>query len=189
MQRAILCPILLLFAISAVLILKMSLQEGSGLSLLEGGEKVEWSRVSGVRTPGESRISASDEQNAMETLVASGLTAPGGRLLPEKSLQVDEHLKAMQTLVNAGLITSDDISFKDLGKSSEGLSSETSDGRGSERAISPCDLQPDHLDCSEYPSGLYSPQYALAKLGPHIKVYHGTSPFADISARKTDAAF
>jgi hypothetical protein len=132
-----------------------------------------WVKLANIRSPSESHIPASDEQHAMETLVAAGMTGPGGRALEKKPVDVNEHYKAMRTLVNAGLITSKDISVADLSKSShfiEGSPVEDALARASQHTASPCDLEPDHLDCSEYPSGLFSPEYARARLGPHIKV-------------------
>ena len=131
----------------------------------------EWVKLANIRSPSESHIPASDEQRAMETLVASGMAGPGGRALEKKPLDTNEHYEAMRTLVNAGLITSKDISVADLGKPSHLVEdSPVEEARESQHTASPCDLQPDHLDCSEYPSGLFSPEYARAKLGPHIKV-------------------
>ncbi len=131
-----------------------------------------WVKLANIRSPSESHISASDEANAMETLVASGMTGPGGRTLEKKPYEPNEHYEAMRTLVNAGLITAKDISVADLRKSSHPIEDAPQDSlaRTSQHEVSPCDLQPDHLDCSEYPSGLFSPEFARAKLGPHIKV-------------------
>ena len=161
----------LLVTVSIVILLHSG-HDRVDVALLAAGQQSDeaWVKLAHVRSRSESRISASDENQAMQTLVASGMTGPGGRSL-EKPLNQEEHYEAMRTLVNAGVITSKDIHVADLRRSSHLL--EDSPARETvetEQALSPCDLQPDHLDCSEYPSGLFSPEYARAKLGPHVKV-------------------
>ena len=165
---------LFLFSISLFTVLLYIRQEQSPVLLVDDiGETVHWTKIPSVRTPDESRISASDEESAMETLVAAGLTGQGGRSLSKKAISTKEHADAMQTLVNAGMIKDADVSLLDLHDPKHVADSyDFSDGRESRKESSPCDSHPDHLDCSEYPAGLFTPQYALAKLGPDVKVIY-----------------
>jgi hypothetical protein len=181
-------PYKIILGFSILLTAALFLHSGNGrvdFALLAVNQQSDepWVKLANIRSPSESLISASDEEHAMETLVASGMTGPGGRALEKKPLDTKEHYDAMRTLVNAGLITPKDISVADLRKSSHITDdSPAAIARASQHAMSPCDLQPDHLDCSEYPSGLFTPEYARAKLGPHIKVilsWHVRCPTAE----------
>jgi hypothetical protein len=170
-------PYKFIFGILVLVTIVLVLHSGHSpevITLLEATHQTDetWVKLPNIRSPSESRISERDEQQAMDTLVASGMTGPGGRALEPKPLDQYEHSEAMRTLVNAGIITAHDITVADLRKPSNVLEDSPAEdsARESRQELSPCDLQPDHLDCSEYPSGLFSPEFARAKLGPHIKV-------------------
>jgi hypothetical protein len=111
------------------------------------------------------------------------MTGKDGNLLARNHLPVSEYYKAMETLADAGMISPGDIFLKNIsepdrknklvdhiGAKADQKNDPEQQDRFAREHLAPCEREPGHLDCSEYPAGLFTPQYSRAKLGPNIKV-------------------
>ena len=118
--------------------------------------------------PAEAKVPEDEEQDAMRTLIQA---AGGGTAVPAvEALSAVERQKERSKRITQARV-----------EASTGASPEKIDS-----ILHPCEEHPSDLRCSEYPSGMLTPEFDKAKYGPNIKVPNGAIRNVEGSAEDTD---
>jgi len=118
--------------------------------------------------PDEARVPEDEAQDAMQTLINA---AGGGETVPaSEAMQNARRQRAMSTRITQARVEAS------KGASPQQLA----------KIMSPCEVHPSDLRCSEYPTGPLTPAYDKARYGPHIKVPNGAIRNVEGSAEDTD---
>ena len=110
----------------------------------------------------------------MQTLIAAGLTGPGGSQLSSTKWPQDEHVAAMKALVGAGIVGAGDITttspFPAALQQQFLTAEEGAKARQNRNVQTACDKNPSGLECSEYPIDTFQPEFARVLFGSKVKV-------------------